>query len=78
MLLKEIMDLNYTGRKLIGQINFVYDDRKTKVTTKHLKDKDIKPTMAEITRYLEQCLVVPLDQLPIPEHTVVLRSGKPE
>jgi hypothetical protein len=43
-----------------------------------LKKRKINPTLSNIKRYLLQCLLTPLDVLPMPERRIILRSGRPE
>ena len=86
MLLNELMRVdyatsqyaNYAPQKLMSQIEFVADGNETSVISKRLQQKRIKPTLNNIKRYLMQCLLKPLDELPIPERTIIMRSGRPE
>jgi hypothetical protein len=86
MLLKELVradyatsqKANYAPQKLMSQIEFVADGNETSVIAKRLQQKKIKPTLDNIKRYLMQCLLKPLDELPLPERTIIMRSGRPE
>jgi len=86
VLLKEIMradyatspKANYAPQKLMSQIEFVSDGNETSVIAQRLQQKKIKPTLDNIKRYLMQCLLKPLDELPLPERTIIMRSGRPE
>jgi hypothetical protein len=78
MLLKEIMNPNYAVNKLMSQIDFVAFSNETNVIAQRLQKKRIKPTMDNIKHYLMQCLLTPLDELPLPERKIILRSGRPE
>ena len=86
MLLNELMRVdyatsmyaNYAPKKLMSQIEFVADGNETGVISKRLQQKRIKPTLDNIKRYLMQCLLKPLDELPLPERTIIMRSGRPE
>ena len=86
MLLNELMRVdyatsqhdNYAPKKLMSQIQFVADGNETSVIAQRLQQKKIKPTLDNIKRYLMQCLLKPLDELPIPERTIIMRSGRPE
>jgi hypothetical protein len=86
MLLNELMRVdyatsqydNYAPKKLMSQIEFVADGNETSVISKRLQQKRIKPTLDNIKRYLMQCLLKPLDELPLPERTIIMRSGRPE
>ena len=78
MLLNEFMRSDYAPKKLISQIEFVADGNETSVISKRLQQKRIKPTLDNIKRYLMQYLLKPLNELPPPEHTIILRSGRPE
>lgn len=69
---------NYAPNKLMSQIEFVADGKETSVISKRLQQKRIRPTLNNIKRYLMQCLLKPLDELPIPERTIIMRSGRPE
>ena len=69
---------NYAPKKLMGQIEFVADVNETSVISKRLQQKRVKPTLNNIKRYLMQCLLKPLDELPLPERTIIMRSGRPE
>ena len=62
----------------MSQIEFVADGNETSVISKRLQQKRIKPTLINIKRYLMQCLLKPLDELPIPERTIIMRSRRPE
>ena len=81
MLLNELMRVdyatslyaNYAPKKLMSQIEFVANGNETSVISKRLK-----PTLDNIIRYLMQCLLKPLDELPLPERTIFMRSGRPE
>ena len=78
MLLNELMRVDYAPKKLISQIEFIADDNETTVISKRLQQKRIKLTLDNIKRYLMQCLLKPLDELTIPERTIIMRSGRPE
>ena len=78
MLLNEFMRSDYAPKKLISQIEFVTEDNEISLISKRLLQKWIKPTLDNIKRYLMQCLLKPLDELPIPERTIIMRSGRPE
>ena len=87
MLLKELMradyatsstKANYATNKLMSQIEFVTDGNETSVIARRLQQKKIKSTLDNIKRYLMQCLLKPLDELPLPERTIIMRSGRPE
>ena len=86
MLLNELMRVDYATsqyaiyapKKLMSQIQFVADGNETSVISKRLQQKRIKPTLDNIKRYLMQCLLKPLDELPLPERTIIMRSGRPE
>ena len=78
MLLNELMRSDYAPKKLMSQIEFVADGNETTVISKRLQQKRIKPTLNNIKRYLMQCLLKPLDELPLPERTIIMRSGRPE
>ena len=71
MLLNELMRSDNAPKKLISQIEFVADGNETSVLSKRLQQKRIKPTLDNIKRYLMQCLLKPLDELPIPELTIM-------
>ena len=62
----------------MSQIEFVADGNETSVISKRLQQKRIKPTLKNIKRYLMQCLLKPLDELPLPEYTIIMQSGRPE
>ena len=78
MLLNEFMRSDYAPKKLISQIEFVTEDNEISLISKRLLQKWIKPTLDNIKRYLMQCLLKPLDELPIPERTIIMRSGRPD
>ena len=78
MLLNKLMRPDYVPKKLISQIEFVADGNETSVISKRLQQKRIKPTLNNIKRYLMQCLLKPIDELPLPERTIIMRSGRPE
>jgi len=62
----------------MNQIEFVADGNETSVISQRLQQKKIKPTLNNIKRYLMQCLLKPLDELPMPERKIIMRSGRPE
>jgi len=64
MLLNELMRSDYAPKKLMSQIEFVADGNETTVISKRLQQKRIKPTLNNIKRYLMQCLLIPLNELP--------------
>ena len=72
MLLNELMRVdyatslhaNYAPKKLMSQIEFVANGNETSVISKRLQQKRIKPTLDNIKRYLMQCLLTPLNELP--------------
>ena len=72
------MNANYAPKKLMSQIEFVAFGSETGVIAQRLQQKKIKPTLDNIKRYLMQCLLKPLDELPFPERTIIMRSGRPE
>jgi hypothetical protein len=78
MLLNEIINPNYAVNKLMSQIDFVAFNNETSVIAQRLQQRKIKPTIGNIKRYLMQCLLTPLDELPLPERKIILRSGRPE
>ncbi len=78
MLLNELFKPEDSVNKLMGQIDFVAYANETAVLTQRLVGKGIKPTLSNMKRYLMQCLLTPLDELPQPEQTIILRSGRPE
>ena len=64
MLLNELMRSDYAPKKLMSQIEFVANGNETSVISKRLQQKRIKPTLDNIKRYLMQCLLTPLNELP--------------
>ena len=64
MLLNELMRSDYATKKLMSHIEFVADGNETTVISKRLQQKRIKPTLNNIKRYLMQCLLIPLNELP--------------
>ena len=78
MLLNELMRYDYAPKKMMSQIEFVANGNETSVISKRLQQKRIKPTLNNIKRCLMQCLLKPLDELPLPELTIIMRSGLPE
>ena len=73
MLLNELMRSDYAPQKLLSQIEFVADGNEANVISKRLK-----PTLDNIKRYLMRYLLKPLNELTIPERTIIMRSGRPE
>jgi hypothetical protein len=78
MLLNEIVNPNYAVNKLMNQIDFVAFSNETSVISQRLQQRKIKPTIGNIKRYLMQCLLRPIDELPFPERKIILRSGRSE
>ncbi len=78
MLLKEIINEDYTVRKLMAQMDFVTDDIELELLALVLMELSIEPTLNNIKRHLIRCLATPICELPQPEKDIILRSGIPE
>jgi len=78
MLLKEIINEDYTVRKLMVQMDFVTDGNEMGELTVKLLDKGIDPSPTNIKRHLVKCLATPVEKLPMPERAIILRSAEPE
>ena len=78
MILNELFDANKAVDRLLNQIDFATDDTETNVIRQRLIQKGIKPTLMNIKTHLLQMLLTPLDEVPEPERTIILRSGRPE
>ncbi|MGZ8161408.1 MAG: hypothetical protein ACXWTT_00910 [Methylobacter sp.] len=78
MLLKEIVDEDYAVRKLMVQMDFVTDGNELEALTLKLLGLDIEPTPSNIKQHLVKCLAIPINELPMPERAIILRSGEPE
>jgi hypothetical protein len=78
MLLNEIITKDYEIRRLLVRLDFVTDGNEINEITKKLVNKGIEPDAAHIKDYLMKCLGVPIDDLPMPERAIILRSKGPE
>lgn len=78
MLLNEFFDADKVGDRLTNLIDFVSNDGETELIRKRLVQKGIKPTLRNIKKHLLKMLTMPLDEVPDPERTIILRSGRPD
>lgn len=78
MLLHEIVNPNYTIRKLLNDINFVTNSEENNAIEKRLEHKRIKPTLNNMKHYLLKCFLTPLNELPQPERRIILRLATPD
>ena len=72
----------YTGKnsieRLIGITHFNTKPKETRAIQQRLKDKGLNPTITQIKRHLLQHLLTPIDEIPEPERTVILRYQNKE
>ena len=78
MLLNELMNTNPAVQHLIGKINLAISAEEKSVLSQKLQNLGIKPTISNLKNYMLKCLTVPIDEVPLPERTIILRSGRPE
>lgn len=78
MLLNEFFDADRAGDRLTNLIDFVSNDGETELIRQRLIQKGIKPTLRNNKKHLLRMLTMPLDEVPDPERTIILRSGRPE
>ena len=78
MLLNEIVMLDDAAKKMMSKIEFIADDDEISMITQRLEQKRIKPTLTNVKHHLLLCLLKPLDKVPLPERTIIMRSGRPE
>lgn len=76
--LRELWNWNTAPQNLTKKINFAIRADETQVLSQKLEQNGITPTITNIKHYLIRCLTLPLDELPPPERTIILRSGRPE
>ena len=73
MKLEEFYDEKNNVERLIRAITFNTKPKETRLIQQRLKKKGINPTITQIKRHLLQQLLTPLDEIPEPERTVILR-----
>ena len=78
MKLEEFYNEKNSIDRLIRVINFTTQPKETRLIQQRLRKKGINPTISQIKRHLLQQLLTPLDELPEPERTVILRYQNKE
>ena len=73
MKLEEFYDEKNNVKRLIQAITFNTKPKETRLIQQRLKKKGINPTITHIKRHLLQQLLTPIDEVPEPERTVILR-----
>ena len=77
MLLSQLNRANRLVNKIFSKVNFKthadeYDVIKKRMIRKH----KLKPTPMNIKKYLLKQLLMPIEDVPEPERTIILRAGK--
>jgi hypothetical protein len=78
MKLEEFYKEKNTIDCLIRVITFNTNPKETQLIQQRLRKKGINPTITQIKRHLLQQLLTPLDEIPEPERTVILRYQNKE
>ncbi len=78
MLLAEITTPNQSVQNLTRRIRFIINPDESKVLNQKLERLGITPSINNVKSYLIRWLTVPLDQVPFPEQSIIIRSGRAE
>jgi hypothetical protein len=78
MLLSEVLTPFNPTQSLLNRISFTIYPQETQVLSQKLEKIGQKPTISNIKNYMIRWLLVPIDEVPMPERTIILRSGRPE
>ena len=73
MKLEEFYSEKNSVTRLIQAITFTTKPKETRLIQQRLRKKGINPTITQIKRHLLQQLLTPMDEVPEPERTVILR-----
>ena len=78
MKLEEFYNEKNSIERLVKVIHFSTKPKETRLIQQHLRKKGLNPTITQIKRHLLQHLLTPLDEIPEPERTVILRYQNDE
>jgi hypothetical protein len=65
-------------KRLMGLVNFTVYGKEHTIIANKMRASHVPPTMTNIKRYLIGLMLLPIDEIPEPERTIILRSGKKE
>ena len=78
MKLEEFYNEKNSIERLVKVIHFNTKPKETLLIQQRLRKKGINPTITQIKRHLLQHLLTPVDEIPEPEKTVILRYKEQE
>ena len=78
MKLEEFYNEKNSIERLVKVIHFNTKPKETRLIQQHLRKKGINPTITQIKRHLLQHLLTPIEEIPEPERTVILRYQNEE
>ena len=78
MKLEEFYDEKNNIERLIRITHFNTKPKETRLIQQRLKKKGLNPTITQIKRHLLQYLLTPIDEIPEPERTGILRYQNKE
>ena len=78
MKLEEFYNEKNSIERLIRITHFNTKPKETRVIQQRLRKKGLNPTITQIKRHLLQYLLTPIDEIPEPERTVILRYQNKE
>ena len=78
MKLEEFYNEKNSIERLIRITHFNTKPKETRVIQQRLREKGLNPTITQIKRHLLQYLLTPIDEIPEPERTVILRYQNKE
>ena len=73
MKLEEFYSEKNSIERLIRITHFNTKPKETRVIQQRLRKKGLNPTITQIKRHLLQYLLTPIDEIPVPERTVIFR-----
>ena len=78
MKLEEFYNEKNTIERLVRVMHFNINPKETRLIQQRLRKKGLNPTISQIKRHLLQQLLTPIDEIPEPERTVILRYQNKE
>ncbi|NOR79577.1 MAG: hypothetical protein GQ529_01895 [Methyloprofundus sp.] len=78
MKLEEFYNEKNSIERLVKVIHFDTKPKETRLIQQRLRKKGINPTITQIKRHLLQHLLTPIEEIPEPERTVILRYQNDE
>lgn len=64
--------------RLLGIIKFHVSPDEQATLVERMRASKVKPTLGNINRHLYKTLLLPIDEIPEPERTIIIRSGRKE